>query len=232
MSCTHALLNKPSLGNISFRRMAALEPVMAQARRAGAHPPKAAEKARPEALAQESSLRDLLVRAQAGDRAAYDVLLRRCCPIVRRMAHRFGVPSDALDDVVQEILLTIHQARHTYDPSRPLLVWISVIAHHRSVDALRRITRTRSREIYDPEAIEGAAAASDRQAEIADEEIAAIRPYIQELPAAQREAVERLALKEQSLQDVALSTGRSVGSLKVNLHRAIRALRDRMGGAR
>jgi RNA polymerase sigma-70 factor (ECF subfamily) len=45
------------------------------------------------------------------------------------------------------------------------------------------------------------------------------------LPARQREAVHRLMLEEMSLDDAAALTGRSKGSLKVNLHRALRALR-------
>ena len=59
-----------------------------------------------------------MVAAQAGDRAAYETLLRDCIPFIQRVARGQGVPSDFVDDVVQETLLTIHQARQTYDPSR------------------------------------------------------------------------------------------------------------------
>ena len=53
---------------------------------------------------------------------------------------------------------------------------------------------------------------------------------IAELPERQREAVEHLALAEQSLAEAAAATGRSTGALKVNLHRALKTLRARFGG--
>jgi RNA polymerase sigma-70 factor (ECF subfamily) len=48
------------------------------------------------------------------------------------------------------------------------------------------------------------------------------------LPRRQREAVHHLMLDEKSLDDTAVLTGRSKGSLKVNLHRALNALRFKM----
>jgi DNA-directed RNA polymerase specialized sigma24 family protein len=48
------------------------------------------------------------------------------------------------------------------------------------------------------------------------------------LPARQREAVQYLVLEDQSLADAAALTKRTKGSLKVNLHRALKALRGRM----
>ena len=50
------------------------------------------------------------------------------------------------------------------------------------------------------------------------------------LPAGQRQAVEHLALADRSLDEAAALTGRSKGALKVNLHRALKALRARFGG--
>jgi RNA polymerase sigma-70 factor (ECF subfamily) len=48
------------------------------------------------------------------------------------------------------------------------------------------------------------------------------------LPPRQREAVEALVLKEQSLTEAAVATGRTKGALKVNLHRALKALRGKL----
>lgn len=45
------------------------------------------------------------------------------------------------------------------------------------------------------------------------------------LPDGQRQAVEHLGLRELSLDETAALTGRSKGALKVNLHRALKALR-------
>jgi RNA polymerase sigma-70 factor (ECF subfamily) len=95
-----------------------------------------------------------MVAAQAGDRAAYETLLRDCIPFIHRVARGQGVPSDFVDDVVQETLLTIHQARRTYDPSRSFTAWLRTIAQRRAIDGLRRGGRARKREIHKPLAYE------------------------------------------------------------------------------
>ena len=57
-----------------------------------------------------------------------------------------------------------------------------------------------------------------------------LRTVVATLPGGQREAIEALALEENSLDDASKRTGRTKSALKVNLHRAIKTLRARMGG--
>lgn len=89
-----------------------------------------------------------MAAAQSGDRAAYEALLRDCVPLIRVFATRKGVPVDYIDDVVQDVLLTIHRARQTYDPARSFTAWLRIIAERRAIDLLRRYGRQRAREIY------------------------------------------------------------------------------------
>ena len=79
-----------------------------------------------------------MASAQAGDRAAYDNLLRACIPLIKRVARGQGVGPENLEDVVQETLLSVHRARHTYDPGRSITAWLRMIAQRRAIDALRR----------------------------------------------------------------------------------------------
>ena len=171
-------------------------------------------------------------RAQDGDSAAYQVLLRACLPVIAGSARRQGVPREQVDDVVQDVLLTVHRVRHTYDPGRPFLPWLRAIAQRRAVDALRRRGRQHGREVHDPIAFEAHAdpARSAGQALESVEHARRLRLAIAALPDGQREAVERLGLREQSLDEAAADTGRSKGALKVNLHRALKALRGKLGG--
>jgi hypothetical protein len=53
-----------------------------------------------------------MAAAQVGDRVAYERLLHDYIPLIKRVARRQGIPFDCIDDVVQETLLTVHQARH------------------------------------------------------------------------------------------------------------------------
>jgi DNA-directed RNA polymerase specialized sigma24 family protein len=56
--------------------------------------------------------------------------------------------------VVQDVLLTLHRVRHTYDPARPFSHWLAAIARRRSIDALRRRSRVEAVEISDNRAYE------------------------------------------------------------------------------
>lgn len=174
----------------------------------------------------------LMVDVQAGDRRAYAALLRACEPFIKRVGRRAGVTDDRLNDVLQETLLTLHHARQTFDPSRSFLAWLSVIAQRRAIDIMRRHGRNDRREVYAPIAYESHAedgSDADRGWEQSGR-TKTLQAAIASLPDGQREAVERLALREQSLAEAAAETGKTTGALKVNFHRALKALRLRMGG--
>ncbi|NEU10526.1 sigma-70 family RNA polymerase sigma factor [Methylobacterium sp. BTF04] len=167
-----------------------------------------------------------MAAAQDGDTQAYRDLLRDCLPVIAGMARAQGVSVEAVDDVVQETLLTIHKARATYDPARPFLPWLRAITQRRAIDRLRHSGR-RPQEVHDPIAYEAhadAGPAPGQRIEARERERSLARA-VAALPDGQRQAVEHLALRERSLDETAHLTGRSKGALKVNLHRALKALR-------
>ena len=174
---------------------------------------------------------DWMAAAQAGDRRAYERVLADSIGLIRAVAHRQGVPHDQLDDVVQETLITVHRVRHTYDPARSYDAWLAAIASRRAIDGMRKDGRRGRRELHDPVAMENhpdrddAAAATERM-----QQAERLRQAIGELPPGQREAVEQLGLRERTLSEAAVHTGRQTGALKVNLHRALKALRRRFDG--
>jgi len=171
-----------------------------------------------------------MAAAQGGDRAAYEALLRDCVPLIKAVARRRGVPPDRSDDVVQDVLLTIHRARQTYDPARSFTAWLRVIAERRTIDLLRQLRRHGARELYLPLAFDAYPDENADPARSIDhaETSGRVTEALATLPQRQREAVEALVLKEQSLTETAVATGRTKVALKVNLHRALRALRGKM----
>jgi len=179
---------------------------------------------------QNRGLPVLMAAAQAGDRAAYQAVLRACVPVAAAAARRQGHAPDAVDDVVQEVLITVHRALATYDPSRPFGPWLHAIANRRAVDAWRRHGRAGGREVHDPEAyLAHADSGPDADAQTdAGFQSDALRAAVARLPAGQREAIELIGLAEKSLDEAAAVTGRSKGALKVNFHRALKALRTLM----
>ncbi len=182
---------------------------------------------------RETRLARLMAAAQSGDASAYQALLRDCIPVIAQAARRQGVSPDRVDDVVQEVLITIHRARATYDPARPFLPWLRAIAQRRAIDSLRHHGRHAVHEVHDPIAYEAHAEEAadadgvlDAQARSRD-----LRASLETLPPGQRQAVDRLALRGQSLDEASAETGRSKVALKVNLHRAIKTLRGKLGVA-
>lgn len=172
-----------------------------------------------------------MAAAQTGDRAAYEALLRDIIPLVRAIALRQGLAASRADDAVQDVLLTIHRARHTYDPARSFTAWLRVIAQRRVIDLMRRGGRQQGRELHAPAAFDSHVDESANPAAGLDRAATAqeVQAALATLPPRQREAVQHLVLAERSLADAAVLTRRSEGALKVNLHRALKALRRRFG---
>lgn len=172
----------------------------------------------------------LMASAQDGDRTAYERLLREIVPFVEALIAREQRAHDGAEECVQDVLLTVHRVRHTYDASRPFKPWLAAIARRRSIDLLRRRGRRSALEVSDDKAYETFA---DPQANRGVEVYAAtdgLSEAISGLPQQQREAVELLKLRELSLAEASQVSGRSVSALKVNVHRAIKALRRRLKG--
>src|SRR5882724_11723894 len=80
----------------------------------------------------------LMARGQEGDQQSYRRLLSGITPYLRALAHRFGLGGPDLEDAVQDVLMTLHSIRHTYDPDRPFGPWLTAVARHRLLDRLRR----------------------------------------------------------------------------------------------
>jgi len=175
----------------------------------------------------DEHLSRLIARAQLGDHDAYVTLLRAIAPRIRNIARRRRVliGRDEVEDVVQEVLLSIHAVRATYDPARPFLPWLAAIVRNRLADAGRRHFRQGGREttVDELDVTFQAAGANNQDEEFGDRE--ALAQAIQLLPPGQRQAVELLKLRELSLKEASAVTGLSVGALKLATHRAIVSLR-------
>lgn len=169
----------------------------------------------------------LMQAAQAGDAEAYAALLEAVAPRVRQIVRRrrgFARPED-VEDLVQDVLLSLHIARATYDPGRPFMPWLMAIVRNRLADGARCYVRRASHEVaVDDLAVTFGSTATNTSTEAAGD-ARALREAIRALPPGQREAIELLKLRELSLKEAATTTGLTVGALKVATHRAIAALR-------
>jgi RNA polymerase sigma-70 factor (ECF subfamily) len=176
-----------------------------------------------------------MAAAQRGDAAAYASLLTSILAPLRAFVRRRGVADAEVEDVVQEVLLSLHRARHTWRADRPFDPWLWAIARNASVDALRRQARERARR--GPPAGDADAAgelssdgAGPEELLLAGELDPELARALAGLPPAQREAIELLYVEQLSAAEAATRAGVTVSALKVRAHRGSRALRAMLRG--
>ncbi|NZA26773.1 sigma-70 family RNA polymerase sigma factor [Luteimonas sp. SJ-92] len=173
-----------------------------------------------------------MARAQDGDRVAYHALLTGIAPYVRAIAQRHLGRGEDAEDAVQEILLVVHDIRHTYERGRPFKPWLGTIAARRCVDLLRRRARRAAHEADADDALDRLPAASPGpdEATAQRDDGRAVRAAVDGLAPKQRQAVRLLHLEELSLGEASARSRQSTGALKVACHRALKTLRHALAG--
>ncbi len=176
---------------------------------------------------EDRHLAHLMKAAQAGDTQAYVQFLEEIAPKIRSIVRgrwKF-LGGEDVEDIVQDILLSLHAVRATYNPQRPFMPWLLAITRNRLADGARRYVRRETQEVHfdDWDVTFSGRSANSTTEEYGD--LDALRHAIRALPPAQRTAIEMLKLREMSLKDAAAACGMSIGSLKVATHRAMSTLR-------
>ena len=176
---------------------------------------------------QEHALTLLMAASQHGDRTAYEALLHSLGHVVTLYVRRRVGATPWVDDVVQDVLMSIHRARHTWNPERPFAPWFYAVMHSRLVDAIRRHKRTSTWE--EPmDAVPPVVWSRSAEAEtIARADLA---QAMRQLSPAQRVVIERLKLQEMTVRQVAEETGMSEANVKVIAHRGYAVLKKFLAG--
>ena len=178
---------------------------------------------------QERQAALLMQRAQRGDEQAYAALLVELTRATRQFARSRLGGVGWIDDVVQETLLAVHGARQTYDPARPFAPWFFAIASSRMIDVLRRERRIASRQVVTDVLPERA---EDPGSERDDIDVEAVHAALASLPPRQRDVIERMKFRDQSVRDVAGELGMSESAVKVTAHRGYQVLKRLLGRRR
>lgn len=178
--------------------------------------------------AQEAHATQLMRLAQTGDESAYAELLAMLTTATQQYVRGRTRGASWGDDVVQETLVSVHRARHTWDPRRPFAPWFYAIASHRLVDVWRREKRVAGRE-FGQDVLEAAAPVPDARP-FEEVDLGAVRAALAALPPRQRDIVEGLKLRDESVRSLASRHGMSESAVKVMAHRGYRRLRKLLGG--
>lgn len=182
-------------------------------------------KAGPSASTEEH-LSSLLARGLVGDEVAYRFFLGELASHLRSwLRGRLARLPDEIEDLLQELLLAVHNQRHTYDPKQPLKPWVHAIARYKIIDLLRR--RSRNEMLNDPLDDEDELfVAGDGEAAEARYDLAKL---LHDLPDRQRLPIVFVKIEGESVADVAKRTGMSESAVKVGIHRGLKALAAKIG---
>ncbi len=160
------------------------------------------------------------------DRRAFAQLFDHFAPRLKGVVARSGAPSAQVEDIVQDVMLTVWHKAHQFDPERAQVSsWIYQIARNRQIDILRRERRPLPEEI--------AQQAEDTTPDASqilglEQETEKLKQALNKLKPAQREMVEKAYLGELSHTDIQAETGLPLGTIKSRIRLGLERLRHEL----
>ena len=161
----------------------------------------------------------LVEAARQGDRAAFGQLYDRYA----RMVHGIllaRVPFSEVDDLVQDVFLSALPRIHTLRDITRFGPWLAAITRNRANDYYRNAVE----EVELPED----ASANTKQAVIEETDVAALLDRVRSLPETYRETLLLRLVEGMTGPEIAARTGLTPGSVRVNLHRGMALLREKL----
>ena len=152
---------------------------------------------------------------RSGDREAFEILYERYA----RMVHGIllaRVPRADVEDLVQEVFLAAFRSIRTLREVRAFGGWLAMITRNRATDYHRRAVETEELPLN-----LGASDPSDLEAKD-------ILDAIRSLPEAYRESLVLRLVEGMTGPEIAERTGLTPGSVRVNLHRGMQQLREKL----
>lgn len=161
----------------------------------------------------------LVERARDGDRGAFADLYRRYARVIHGILLS-RIPRIEVDDLVQDVFLTALEQLSALRQPAAFGGWLSAIARNRATDYLRRAPRTTELP------------ADLASADADHTEAVFVLSVIRGLPDAYRETLTLRLVEGMTGPEIAASTGLTEGSVRVNLHRGMKQLRERLNTGR
>jgi RNA polymerase sigma-70 factor (ECF subfamily) len=162
----------------------------------------------------------LMKLVQEGDQDAYQTLLTEIGPIIYSFVRNRVFNRNLVDDAYQEVLFTLHEARHTYLTDRPFAPWLFTIARNSVWETLGKNRKFAENELL-METLPDLARREEEDGQLED----GLFQALEGLPEKFREPVKLLKLEGLTLEEAAKKLGLNVGTLKVRAHRGYRALK-------
>ena len=168
---------------------------------------------------------ELMRQALAGNAHAYNALLLETVRLLRPyLSNRLKAKAE-IDDVLQEILISVHKARHTYDGARTFSPWVFAIARYRLKDYLRKHYADFLKGADNLEAADNILAFPVIEPGLTYESIAG---EINRLPGKQPSILKLLHSDGCTAKECATRLGMSESAVKTAAHRAYKTLKKKL----
>ena len=174
-----------------------------------------------------ANLEALMQLALAGDKHAYTAILRETSRFLRPFLAKRVNHSAEVDDLLQEILLSIHKARHTYDGQRPYKPWVFAIAKFRLLDYLRVHYADHLHHAIELSEVENILPEHVTESVMSYESISA---EVNKLPGKQAAILQMMHQEGYTAKEVAAKLGMKESAVKVAAHRAYKVIRNALVG--
>lgn len=158
----------------------------------------------------------LVERICAGDQEAFNEFYRMFAPMVHGIILA-KVPRDEVEDIVQEVFISAYKNLHTVRDKNAVGAWLAMIARNCAAEFYRY--RKLTEEL--PETIEHRHTPNTEAREILD--------AIRALPEAYRETLVLRLVEGMTGNEISEQTGLTPLSVRVNLHRGMKLLRQKLG---
>jgi RNA polymerase sigma-70 factor (ECF subfamily) len=162
--------------------------------------------------------------SQEGDKKAYQRLLTQLVPLLKGYVSKRIADEGAREDLVQEILISVDHAKHTYDASRAFKPWLFSIAKYRLYDYLRKHYKKHEKEeLLLQEFSSEATVDIESYVTMTDETI----KLLETLPKKQQVILRLMKVEGYSAAETAKKCGMSEGAVKVTVHRSLKQLKEK-----
>ena len=170
---------------------------------------------------QYPELTKLLCEGINGNRGCYRQFLQEITPIIRRMVGA-KLPAADSEDVVQEVLISVHKASHTFDGQRPVMPWLAAIVQFRIKDHLRKLYANARRDTV---CIDDISEAQLYVTESASEH-ESIDELLKDVPDREKRILTMMHVEGYTAKETGERLGMKESAVKVAAHRAMKKIRD------
>ncbi|MCC6599024.1 MAG: sigma-70 family RNA polymerase sigma factor [Alphaproteobacteria bacterium] len=176
---------------------------------------------------ESHSFEHLMRLAQQGDKKAYAQLFQEITPLLRAFVRKKISRAEDMEDIVQEILISIHRASKTYDTARPFKAWMFTIARFRLNDHLRGLYKNRAQgaEISYEDADHNLLEAAHVTESYESREY--INKLLAHLPKKQKKIITMMKIEGYTAKEIATALKMTESAVKVSAHRAYKVLATR-----